>query len=46
VIGQLTICWSVRVALSELEGSSNEETEFERERVRFSEKGCGCSKVD
>jgi hypothetical protein len=27
------------VALFQLEGSSNEETEFER--VRFSEKGCG-----
>jgi hypothetical protein len=29
------------VALFQLEGSSNEETEFER--VKFSEKGCGCS---
>jgi hypothetical protein len=29
------------VALFQLEGSSNEETVFER--VRFREKGCGCS---
>jgi hypothetical protein len=31
------------VALFQLEGSSNEETVFER--VRFREKGCGCSYV-
>jgi hypothetical protein len=30
------------LALFQLKGSSNEGTEFER--VRFSEKGCGCSK--
>jgi hypothetical protein len=33
--------WSITMALFQLEGSSNEESEFER--VRFSENRCGYS---